>query len=188
MRGRSLIIPVLFVVMISCNKIDPVDIAASIGSGDGQADAARKEAADRAAQKRTVADIRNVGTAMFSWLTDQVGAAAAGQSQSDPGKPGKKVVIAEYPRISHAELAKILVPQYLQSLPEKDGWGHPYEFFLNVKHVTDPHVMGIRSAGRDGRFISGEYPNQGFDPDQFDEDIVWFDGYFVRWPQRPPAG
>ncbi len=28
---------------------------------------------DREKQKQTVADIRNTGTAMFSWLTDQVG-------------------------------------------------------------------------------------------------------------------
>ena len=36
---------------------------------------------DKTSQKQTVADIRNTGTAMFSWLTDQIGAAAAGQSQ-----------------------------------------------------------------------------------------------------------
>src|SRR3954451_17529349 len=36
------------------------------------------DALQKAKQKRTVADIRNAGTAMFSWLTDQAGAAAAG--------------------------------------------------------------------------------------------------------------
>ena len=36
------------------------------------------DALQKAKQKRTVADMRNAGTAMFSWLTDQVGAAAAG--------------------------------------------------------------------------------------------------------------
>src|SRR5437588_9881670 len=38
------------------------------------------DALQKAKQKRTVADVRNCGTAMFSWLTDQVGAAAAGAS------------------------------------------------------------------------------------------------------------
>src|SRR5215207_7575505 len=38
------------------------------------------DALQKAKQKRTVADVRNTGTAMFSWLTDQVGAAAAGAS------------------------------------------------------------------------------------------------------------
>src|SRR5258705_8114200 len=36
------------------------------------------DALQKAKQKRTVADMRNIGTAMFSWLTDQVGAASAG--------------------------------------------------------------------------------------------------------------
>ncbi|HEY8022444.1 MAG TPA: prepilin-type N-terminal cleavage/methylation domain-containing protein, partial [Thermoanaerobaculia bacterium] len=35
------------------------------------------DALQKAKQKRTVADMRNAGTALFSWLTDQVGAAAA---------------------------------------------------------------------------------------------------------------
>src|SRR3954468_635011 len=50
------------------------------------------DALQKAKQKRTVADMRNAGTAMFSWLTDQVGAAAAGQANttialSDYGSP-----------------------------------------------------------------------------------------------------
>ena len=36
------------------------------------------DALQKAKQKRTIADMRIVGTSMFSWLTDQVGAAAAG--------------------------------------------------------------------------------------------------------------
>src|SRR5437868_13863109 len=36
------------------------------------------DALQKAKQKRTVADVRNAGTAVFSWLTYQVGAAAAG--------------------------------------------------------------------------------------------------------------
>src|SRR5947199_354546 len=40
------------------------------------------DALQKAKQKRTVADMRNTGTAMFSWLTDQVGAAAAGPTAS----------------------------------------------------------------------------------------------------------
>ena len=36
------------------------------------------DALQKSKQKRTEADMRNLGTAMFSWLTDQAGAAAAG--------------------------------------------------------------------------------------------------------------
>ena len=140
-------------------------------------------ATDAAAQKRTVSDIRNTGTAMFSWLTDQVGAAAAGQSQMPDDK---HLRLDSYPPISHDELQEILVPMYMQKVPERDGWGNPYEYFLNVKDPMAPNVMSIRSAGRDGRFLGIEYTVSAFDPDDLDEDIVWSDGFFVRWPQRNP--
>jgi len=137
---------------------------------------------DEAAQKRTVAEIRNTGTAMFSWLTDQLGAAAAGQPQTDTTKAPTD--LRQYPQISAQELAEILVPQYLQSVPETDGWGHPYEYYLNVADPTAQQVMSIRSPGKDGRFSTDDYTVGAFTPSKYDEDIVWADGFFVRWPQK----
>jgi hypothetical protein len=131
------------------------------------------------AQKRTVADIRNTGTAMFSWLTDEVGAAAAGQSQVP-----EPVDIGEYAPISRAKLAAILVPAYMQEVPERDGWDFPYEYYLNVANPLAQKVMTIRSAGRDRAFSDTVYTAGRFDPESLDEDIVWSDGFFVRWPQR----
>src|SRR5437763_9702219 len=40
------------------------------------------DALQKAKQKRTVADARNVGTAEMSWLTDQIAAAAAGAAST----------------------------------------------------------------------------------------------------------
>ncbi|HSG38053.1 MAG TPA: prepilin-type N-terminal cleavage/methylation domain-containing protein, partial [Thermoanaerobaculia bacterium] len=73
------------------------------------------DALQKAKQKRTVSDIRNAGTAMFSWLTDQVGAAAAGQSSTDP------VAMTSYTKVEVDVLQTVLVPQYLQAIPVKDG-------------------------------------------------------------------
>lgn len=137
---------------------------------------------DEKAQKRTVADLRNIGTAMFSWLTDNVGAGAAGQSQTETQVPD--VSLKDYPPISHEDLGKILVPNYIQSIPETDGWGNPYEFYLNVENTMAEQVMSIRSPGRDGSFSTSTYSVGPFDPIDFDEDIVWSDGFFVRWPQK----
>jgi hypothetical protein len=137
---------------------------------------------DAEAQKRTLSQIRSVGTAMFSWLTDQVGAAAAGQSQTEHTSP--PVDLKNYPPISHEELTKILVPTYIAKIPETDGWGNRYEYFLNAKDPLAPQVMSIRSPGRDGQFSARNYTVTSFDPDDLDQDIVWADGYFVRWPQR----
>ena len=132
-------------------------------------------------QKRTISDIRNVGTAMFSWLTDQAGAAAAGQSQTEKSTPA--VDLKNYPPISFEELEKILVPTYLKELPKTDGWGHPYEYYLNVKDPMAQQVMMIRSPGRDGKFSGARYDVGAFEPGDLDQDIVWADGYFVHWPQ-----
>lgn len=132
---------------------------------------------DQIYQKQTVSDIRNLGTAMFSWLTDQVGAAAAGQNMNDVTVEG------EYVPISLADLEGILVPQYIPTIPEKDGWGNDYEIYLDVENPLARRVMAIRSPGRDGRFSSGPYRVGSFTPESYDEDIVWADGYFVRWPE-----
>src|SRR5881227_4046400 len=63
------------------------------------------DALQKAKQKRTVADMRNTGTAMFSWLTDQVGAAAAGQTRT-------QVNLSSYgTTLAAASLATVLAPQ-----------------------------------------------------------------------------
>jgi len=143
----------------------------------------KPEMTDMEKQRQTVADIRNVGTAMFSWLTDQVGASAAGAQEQEKEKE-KLVGLKLYRVISAKELKKLLVPQYIEQIPETDGWGNPYEFRLNVKDVLGQYVMAIRSPGRDGSYSASKYSIHGFDPENYDEDIVWADGYFVRWPQR----
>ena len=130
-----------------------------------------------ARQKRTVADIRNTGTAMFSWLTDQVGAAAAGQAMT-------LVDVRDYPPIEAPDLATILVSSYLQELPILDGWENPYEYYLNVEQPLERNVMAIRSPGRDGLWEANGYTVTKFDPSDSDQDILWADGFFVRWPQK----
>ncbi|HWM92723.1 MAG TPA: hypothetical protein VN493_18305 [Thermoanaerobaculia bacterium] len=143
-------------------------------------DSAYNESEDIEAQKRTVTDIRHTGTAMFSWLTDQVSAGAAGQSQTETTT--RTVDFGNYRLISHRDLAKLLVPTYIPEVPERDGWGHPYEFYLNVERILESQVMGVRSPGRDGRFSSTKYEVIRFPVNYFDEDIVWTDGYWARWP------
>jgi cellulose biosynthesis protein BcsQ len=138
------------------------------------------DALQKARQKRTKAEIMNTGVALFSWLTDQVGGAAAGQSEVPEDL--KTVNLSDYPAIKDGDLSKVLVPQYLSSVPTADGWEHPYEYRLNAENVLAKHVMSIRSPGRDGRFANSTYTVGSFDPNDYDQDIVWADGFFVRWP------
>jgi type IV pilus assembly protein PilA len=136
------------------------------------------DALQKAKQKRTVADVRNTGTAMFSWLTDQVGAAAAGASASD-------VSLSSYDTaLDAADMNSILVPMYMQEVPNVDGWKMPYEYYLKTAAPLDPQVMAIRSFGRNQSEDGDPYSVTSFDPTDYDQDIVWADGFFVRWPQK----
>ena len=138
------------------------------------------DAMQKAKQKRTMADVRITGTAMFSWLTDQVGAAAAGQANSN-------VVISSYgsPK-SVATLESLLAPHYLQVVPPLDGWKFPYEYYLKTGSlVHERQVMLIRSQGRDKAFeSSSDYTVTSFEATDYDQDIVWADGFMVRWPSK----
>jgi hypothetical protein len=138
-----------------------------------------------AATRQTVTDTRNVGTAMWHWYKDQVAAHRSEESHKKAEDESKitSVDFAAVPVISREELAKVLVPKYIAAIPEKDGWGHPYEFRLNTQDPDAIRVMAVRSAGKDGQFAATVYEVGAFPPADLDQDITWMDGYFVRWPQ-----
>ncbi|HXU46570.1 MAG TPA: prepilin-type N-terminal cleavage/methylation domain-containing protein [Thermoanaerobaculia bacterium] len=136
------------------------------------------DAMQKAKQKRTVADIHIVGTGMMSWLTDQASAAAAGSTTSSD------VNLADFPPITVTVLQSVIAPNFVGLLPPLDGWKRPYDYYLNVAHPTALHVMAMRSKGRDGLASGDPYSPGGFDPTDYEQDIVWTDGFFVRWPQK----
>jgi hypothetical protein len=159
-----------------------------------KAEAEKQKKVDAEKQKQTLADIRNFGTALFSWLTDQVEATEAEQ-QAENGTAGatpprgsvddtkqKTIDIQDYPLVSREDLEDYLVPQYLAAIPETDAWGNPYEVRLNTDNLMAKSVMSIRSPGRKGYYSGEVYKIEGFDPTDFDQDLVWADGFFVRWP------
>ena len=144
---------------------------------------------DKARMEKTVRDMRNVGVAMMSWLTDQVVGSDQSLSLSDPqadeafwsvhkeGRDSQK-----YRRISHGQLEALLVPIYIDEIPEHDGWGHAFEFAINSDLLAS-FVLGLRSPGKDGQFETDDHEIGPFPIDDVDRDIVWIDGYFARWPQ-----
>ena len=149
------------------------------------------DALQKAKQKSTVADIRNIGTAWMSWVTDQVSAGAAGQAVQ--GQLAWTLDLTN--PVSFAQLATILEGDgdqfYLQRLPENDGWANPLEFravfdpatvatWQNL--ITSSRAIGMRSTGRDGLPEGAVYTNGTFLGTNYDGDIVWSDGYFVRVP------
>lgn len=132
----------------------------------------------KAKQKRTMGDMRVTGTAMFSWLTDQSAAAAAGASASN-------VDLTEYgPEVQPSDLDAVLVSQYIQSIPRLDGWKSPFQYYLRTDNPHLQQVMAIRSLGRDKTADGDSYTVTAFDPTDYDRDVVWADGFMVRFPAK----
>ena len=131
-------------------------------------------ALQKAKQKRTMADMKHTGTAWFSWLTDQVGAAAAGQINV-------QLDWSEFTDRPFEELRDEIVPRYAPELPATDAWGQRYEYGATTT-MESAMPIGIRSRAADGQYDSETYTAGSFVATDYVQDIVWAGGFFIRWP------
>lgn len=140
--------------------------------------------------RATLLEIRDTGTAMMQWATDQI----TGEESADPSLlaasgegwsmiPEGKTEPVSFSKISPQNLEKLLVPKYLEELPRTDGWGHDLEFAINPDLLSE-YTLSIRSPGQDGLFEESPYASGSFSPerDGLDRDLVYADGYWVVWP------
>ena len=131
----------------------------------------------KAKQKRTMGDIRNVGTAWFSWLTDQYGAAAAAGQDTTYTMPDAYTTISDD-----------LIPRYIQEIPTTDSWGGDLVFCRADDVVAATNAMAIGSPGQDGTAsqaaCGGDVTPGTYDPTDYPQDIVWADGFFIYYPNR----
>ncbi len=137
------------------------------------------DALQKAKQKRTVGDMRSVGAAWFSWLTDQIGAAASGARTNTYDLANLGTTLD-----GDGLLETLYNPDgvfYIQEVPNVDGWGNGYEY-LHATNPLDAQYMAIRSPGRDAAFEGTDYPMGPFLATDYDSDIVWADGFFVTYP------
>jgi hypothetical protein len=155
----------------------PAVSGAGVQPGDGS---------DLTQQQQTISDIRSVGTAMYHWYKDVLAPRRSEEAhkQAEAASKAASADMTAVPVISPEELEKLLVPKYIAAIPRRDGWGHPYEFRLETKNPNAVQVMGLRSAGKDGRFSGDVYEIGAFAAGDFGQDISWMDGYFVHWPQK----
>jgi general secretion pathway protein G len=114
-------------------------------------------ALDKGKQKRTMADIRSIGSAMESYEVDQ----------------------GFYPRnytslVTIDNLAPWVEGPYLRSLPRTDGWGYSLLFASDA--AGDGYTL--RSPGKDGQTQAafGETT-------EFDCDIIFQNGTFTAFPK-----
>jgi type II secretory pathway pseudopilin PulG len=120
-------------------------------------------AMQRSRQKRTMADMRSLGTALEAYASDK----------------------DAYPEVSSVnDLAPLLTPTYMAKVPAIDGWETP------LRYEGGGASYAIGSAGGDKTFERGslgEYTPETATTD-FDNDIVYANGKFVQYPQGPQTG
>jgi len=124
-------------------------------------------AVQRGKQKRTMADMRTLATAVEAYAVDNnnyvAGTCAAGLFTT----PGATVTDTSF---------TLLTPTYIAMAPKKDGWGHFYIY--NSPSPQDKY--NIISYGRDGTV--GAATNCGTTTD-FNDDIIYSNGTFLQWPE-----
>jgi len=132
----------------------------------------------KAKQRRAMTDMQLLGTAWMSWLTDYASANSAGRGEAVRTLDWT----GSFDAITHEELEAVLVPQYSSGIAANDPWRNPYEFRVSALPGATPTPFGVRCGARDGVFETDSYEFGDFIATDYDQDIVWASGYFVRWP------
>jgi general secretion pathway protein G len=129
-------------------------------------------AIQRAKQRRTMVDMRNMASAWEARNTEASRYNAAGQAGGVEGADQL---------ITIQNLNTMLAPTYIRVLPLVDGWGTPYRAYTDAAYgsATKAKNYAILSAGKDCIVetdpTSGPFTN-------FDCDIVYANGVFLSYP------
>jgi type II secretion system protein G len=110
-------------------------------------------AIDRGKQKRTMADLRSLGTAVESYSIDN----------------------SYYPvAATMAALETSVEPIYIRTAPASDGWGHAFTISAATGEYT------LCSGGKDGGNCTND---AGGAQQSFNDSITFANGQFVQWPE-----
>lgn len=132
-------------------------------------------AMNRAKQKRSMADMRTVATAIEARATETRRYDLAPFAQPLPkGDPLRADTLR---RVTYEELSRSLKPTYIRKLPRLDGWGTE----LDVRIDGESSLYIVRSAGSDRLFQKQPY-RFGVTQD-FQEDILLSEGNFLQYPE-----
>jgi general secretion pathway protein G len=126
-----------------------------------------QSAIHRGRQKRTMADMRSLATALESYAVDRntypAGSCAGG-------------LFTSYGLAMNSTSLSAISPTYIANVPRIDGWGRPFLYNVNASKSS----YNIVSYGRDGR-ASPSTPICGTTTN-FNDDIIYSNGTFVQWP------
>ncbi len=128
-------------------------------------------AIQRAKQKRTMADIRSIGTALEAYAVDYNRYPAAAGAYAWPSG------ITAVPSATIGSVVGQLSPTYIRTLPMKDGWSSYFKYTSTSSTHLD-YVLA--STGKDGTIDTT--PILGPTTD-FNNDIIFADGQFIAFPE-----
>ena len=112
-------------------------------------------AIDRGKQKRTMADVRSIGTAVESYAVDT----------------------NMYPTsASIAALSSVVSPIYIRTLPTTDGWKNNLVF---TPSAGTGYTVG--SGGKDGGALT--VVGSGGATTNFNDALIFINGSFVQYPE-----
>ncbi len=117
-------------------------------------------AIQRGKQKRSMADVRTIGTACETYSIDY----------------------NVFPVLAEAAVSGItndLVPNYIKKIPTQDAWNQ--DVIYDSAAGTDYTVYSTgKDLAKDGAWVSGSTQS-------FDSDIVFVNGGFYQWPEGPQS-
>ena len=133
-------------------------------------------ALQRARQKRTMANMRNIATAWEARATDLGRYNAAGVTVDGMSAP-----------VTITELVAAIAPTYMKSVPTQDGWSVDFVCPTEAPFGGSPQAQryAIVSGGRDG--VVSTNPAMGPTSD-FDCDIIYSNGTFLAYPEGLQTG
>jgi type II secretion system protein G len=114
-------------------------------------------AIDRGKQKRTMADLRSIGTAVESYAID---------NNYYPAATDIATLSAQGTNVA---------PIYIKVLPQQDGWRNDFYVHSETTGYT------LASGGKDGGGLNGFPP--GGATQSFNAPIVFMSGQFAAWPE-----
>ena len=117
-------------------------------------------AIDRGKQKRTMADMRSIGTAIESYAVDNNFYPKA---------------MTNLTGVTGGTFAGYVTPVYIKTTPTKDGWNNEWD----IDSDATGSLYTVTSIAKDA--TAGT--NAGGQMGDFDCDIVFAGGQFFQWPQ-----
>lgn len=120
-------------------------------------------AMQRSKQKRSMADMRQIATAVQAYATDH----------------------NAYPK---AASAAELTPTYLKQVPALDGWGTPFKYECWSSTGSDAcDMFAVASAGSDKTFADDSLQKYTTEmkTTNFNTDIVYVNDRFMQYPEGP---